>query len=190
MLLGVNQPISCEGKKKRRNKGKIKERGKQPIAAVVVSQLSWEDKGCVAGLPRATLVHLLLRGEVAAPPGAPCSSVLRLRLTAGRCQPRSENLHSCWGPLSPGADAMHCTSPLMLAQTWEGSALPTSGSFNVGRRAASVRQLYPGVALGTGEGRGCGVGLSGTLQPWNPGFRGREASRWEGPGNKGPEMPP
>ena len=84
---------------------------------------------------------------------------------------------------------MHCISPLTLALTLEGSALTTSGSFNVGRRAASVRQLYPGMALGTGDGRGCGVGLSGTLQPWNPVSRGREASRWEGPGTKGSEMP-
>lgn len=65
---------------------------------------------------------------------------------------RSESLHSCWGPLSPGADAMHCTSPLMLALTLEGSALTTNGSFNVGRRAVSLRQLYPGMALGTGDG--------------------------------------
>lgn len=72
--------------------------------------------------------------------------------THRRQTPGSENLHSCWNPLSPGADAMHCISPLMLAQTLEGSALTTSGSFNVGRRAGSMRQLYPGVALGTGEG--------------------------------------
>ena len=101
----------------------------------------------------------------------------RLQLTAGRCQARSESLYSCWGSLSPGADAMHCISPLTLALTLEGSALTTSVSFNVGRRAASVRQLYPGMALGTGDGRGCGVGLSGTLQPWNLVSRGREASR-------------